>query len=366
MSISMYRNDVTRLTKEIAELRKQVGKENEKIARLNSDIISIQKSLTRGSNISVSTLNSKMQQINSKQKDASQCQKKVADLESRIANKSGDLSRKLASLESLENQERKRQDDAAKKRREEEKKHSDARKKSEDEALRRAREITKEIERQSRLHAEMKRNRFSIDLTKLPEKIKVIFFAANPIDQTQLRLDEEIRAIEGKIRASEHRDSVDLVSKWAVRPDDLLQALNQHDPHIVHFSGHGSDAEEIVFQDNEGATKLVTKNAIVQLFNAMAGNVRVIVFNTCFSAAQAVAVTQYIDVAIGMNDSIGDEAARVFAAQFYSAIGFGRSIGEAFDQAKVALMLENIAEDKTPVLFVREGIDPYDIVIVRP
>lgn len=365
MSISMYRGNITRIQKEIADLRKQVGQENEKIARLNNDIVSIQKSLN-GSNVSLSTLNSKLQQIASKQKDGSNHQKKVADLESRIASKSNDLSRNLASLESTEKQERKKQEDADKKRRDEEKKYNDDRKRREDEALRRAREITKETEKQSRLHSAMSRNRFSIDLTKLPEKIKVLFFAANPIDQNPLRLDEEIREIEEKIRASEHRDSVELISKWAVRPNDLLQALNQHNPHIVHFSGHGSEEDEIVFQDNNGETKLVSKNAIVELMNAMAGNIQVVVFNTCFSAGQAAAVTQYIDVAIGMSDSIGDEAARVFAAQFYSAIGFGRSVGEAFQQAKVALLLENIAEERTPQLFVREATDPYDIVIVRP
>ncbi len=366
MSISMYRSNVNRLTKEIADLRKNVGQENEKIARLTNDIISIQKSLSGSSSVSLSTLNSKMQQAASKQKDVSQHQKKVGDLESRIASKSGDLSRNLASLESLLNQEQKKQNDAAKKRRDEDKRHGDEQKRREEETLRRAREITRETKKQSRLHSQMKNNRFAIDLTKLPTKIKVIFFAANPVDQDSLRLGDEIREITEKIRASEHRDSVELISKWAVRPNDLLQALNEHNPQIVHFSGHGSDTDEIVFQDNNGETKLVSKSAIVELVKAMAGDIRVIVFNTCFSAGQAAAVTQHVDVAIGMNDSIGDEAARVFAAQFYSAIGFGRSVGEAFQQAKVALMLENIAEDKTPELFVRDDIDSYDIFIVRP
>ena len=40
-----------------------------------------------------------------------------------------------------------------------------------------------------------------------------------------------------------------------------------------------------------------------------------------------------------MNTTIGDEAAKLFAASFYRAIGFGRSIQDAFEQARVALML---------------------------
>ncbi len=39
---------------------------------------------------------------------------------------------------------------------------------------------------------------------------------------------------------AEYRDSVELESRWAVRPSDLLQALNEAEPRVVHFSGHGS------------------------------------------------------------------------------------------------------------------------------
>ena len=71
-------------------------------------------------------------------------------------------------------------------------------------------------------------------------KVKVLFLASNPLEQTRLALDEEIRAITAQIRSADHRDALELVSGWAVRPDDLQQLLLQHKPHIVHFSGHGT------------------------------------------------------------------------------------------------------------------------------
>ena len=58
-----------------------------------------------------------------------------------------------------------------------------------------------------------------------------------------------------------------------------------------------------------------------------------------------------------MNKPIQDGAAILFAASFYRAIGFGRSVREAFDLGKVALLLEGIAEDQTPEMFVRKGVD---------
>ena len=58
-----------------------------------------------------------------------------------------------------------------------------------------------------------------------------------------------------KIRESEYRDAVELKSVWAVRPTDLLQAINEHKPTIVHFSGHGSNNDELVLQDDSSNKK---------------------------------------------------------------------------------------------------------------
>jgi hypothetical protein len=66
-----------------------------------------------------------------------------------------------------------------------------------------------------------------------------------------------------------------------------------------------------------------------------------------------------------MSYAIRDDAARVFAAQFYSAIGFGYSVKQAFDQGIDALLQEGIPEEDKPALFTQEGIDSEDIVLVR-
>ncbi len=350
MSIDQYRNTIARLTKEKAALETSLSRESDKIARLNREISAIVRSVTN--HTSASTLRQKQSQVESKQKELVQSQKKTAELQGKIDSKLGELTRNVRSLESLETQAQKKRDAEDKKRREAELLH--------------AKEVSAQTQKQVDLHSQLRGSRLVIDLARLPTKIKVLFFAANPQDLPQLRLDEEIRSIEEKIRASEHRDAVELISRWAVRPNDLLQALNEHRPHVVHFSGHGSDTGEIVFQDPSGKTKLVSKEAIVQLMDAMADNIQVVVFNTCFSREQAEAVTQHVDIAVGMNISIGDEAARVFAAQFYSAIGFGRSVKGAFDQAIAALMLEGIPEESTPELFSAEGVDPDEVILVRP
>lgn len=91
----------------------------------------------------------------------------------------------------------------------------------------------------------------------------VLFLAASPFGTGQLALEEEVRLIEAKIRAAEYRDNLKLITKWAVRPDDLLQALNQHDARVMHFSGHGAPSEEILLLDEQRRAKPVSKAALV-------------------------------------------------------------------------------------------------------
>src|SRR5690348_11295843 len=54
--------------------------------------------------------------------------------------------------------------------------------------------------------------------------------------------------------------------------------------------------------------------------------------NACYTRVQAEAISDVIDYVIGMNATIGDKAASAFAASFYRAIGFGRSVKDSFDQ----------------------------------
>src|SRR5213078_1359135 len=67
----------------------------------------------------------------------------------------------------------------------------------------------------------------------------ILFLAANPSGSNQLALDEEARATREELERSGHRTKFELVTRWAVRPLDLLRELRKIKPAVVHFSGHG-------------------------------------------------------------------------------------------------------------------------------
>lgn len=346
--IDTYRRNVQRKREEIAKLQQDKAKEQKKLSDLSGKIQSCSQSINRTKN--ASTIQSKLREIDRHQKASAQLEKKIADLEIKIARKNkelGDEQKKVAREE--EKGLKKRTQEAEKQARDHQKRMTT---------------INNTLATHGKLHQD---TQMLIEkLQQLPEKIVVLFLASNPIDQMQLKLDEEARSITEMIRKSKHRDSVQFESCWAVRPMDILQALNEFRPAIVHFSGHGSDRDEIIFQNPDGTAKTVSKEAIVQTMMASTEGLRLVFFNTCYSRNQAEAVAEHIEAAIGMKTSIGDEAARIFSSQFYSSIGFGLSVKKAFEQAKALLMLEGIPEEDTPGLFTTSGLNAEDIVIVKP
>ena len=196
-------------------------------------------------------------------------------------------------------------------------------------------------------------------------KVKILLLSANPTGTTALKIDEEMRAITQKVRAAEHRDLIQIVTASAIRPDDLLQAMNEHRPHVVQFSGHGSENDEIIVCDDIGNPKPVSKEALIALFESTRSNVRVVVLNSCYSKSQAEAIVSVVPCAIGMKDSIGDRSALIFAASFYRAIAFGHSVETAFKQGIAALKLEGIDQDEIPELITHGDVDPSGVFVVN-
>jgi hypothetical protein len=189
-------------------------------------------------------------------------------------------------------------------------------------------------------------------------KAKILFFASNPKNTDQMNLENEARYITRTIRESKYRDLLDLVTAWAVRSTDLLEELNRHKPEIVHFSVHGSVEDGLILVDDQGNSELVSTGALKMLFTTVKDNIRLVILNACFSALQGQAISEVIECVVAMNKEIGDEAAISFATAFYSALGYGRSVQEAFDQGKTVLKLKGIPEENTPQIFCRAGVDP--------
>lgn len=337
--IDSYRRTFKDYSNKIHNAQIKKTRELENISKERSKITSLRNQINNSK--SQSTINSKIREIE-------RCDSNIAKYESNIAK----IEKEIASLD-------KKKSEYSQKISDEEIKISKQNQLKIDKANKEQAKIMTNLSHSVKIHDQEIKN-----LKKLPSKITVLFLASNPRDQHQLSLDTEIRSINEHILKARHRDSVKLISEWAVRPGDILQSINTHEPTIVHFSGHGSDNDELVLMNNNDETKFVSLEAIVQAMSTANDNLRLIFFNTCSSYNQALSVTEHIECAIGMNKSITDNAAQKFSAQFYSSISFGLSVQKSFNQAKAALMLEDIDETDTPELYVKDGLSADDIYLI--
>lgn len=192
--------------------------------------------------------------------------------------------------------------------------------------------------------------------------IKLLILAANPRDTDPLRLGQEVRMIESRVRSSSGASRFEIRSAWAVTADELMYQLNSFEPNIVHFVGHGNEDGEIVLEDESGHSRPLSP-AVLRVVFANFRQLQVAVLNACYSAAQARSLAEQVDVVIGMRHAVEDDTAVEFSASLYRAIGFGRSVEDAFSQAVSAVLLHGLPGDRTPVITCREGVDPARLTL---
>lgn len=178
----------------------------------------------------------------------------------------------------------------------------------------------------------------------------ILFLSAEPTDTGKLRLNEEVREIQEKLRLSKMRDYFVFHQRMAVRSHDISQALLDENPRIVHFSGHGTSTGEICLEDKIGKLQPVQSNALSALFKLFSDSVELVILNACYSNKQATAIAEHVKFVIGMNKAIGDKAAIAFSIGFYQALGANLSIEDSYKFGCVQIMLQNIPEHLTPVL----------------
>ena len=189
---------------------------------------------------------------------------------------------------------------------------------------------------------------------------KILVLASNPQETEQLRLNEEIRAIEDARKRSKKREEFKLIPTLAVRVEDLQSAILEEEPSIVHFCGHGTNNQGLVLETETGQKQLVNTQAIADLFKLFSHQVEGVVLNACYSEKQASLINQHINYVIGTKKEIRDDAAIAFTKGFYLALFNGESIDFAYEYGCIGIQLaiykkENPKRKLVPVYSGEEG-----------
>lgn len=361
-------------------IRTEIGRLEKKAAGLESDLAKAQKvrdaaeTAARGKvgqaerTSSASSRKSFLSAADRERKKAVDAQTKVGDISKRLSTVKDDIRRKGTSLASAERDEQRAVDRDTAKRRTAEKTH--------------ARDLTRLNAAASRAAAPLREIRYVEVQPPKPEPLRVLYLTSNPdaVETTiehpdgtvetagvWLRVDQEVRQVKQQIRGSKFRDLITIEHMPAASQSDLINGLNDHRPHVVHFSGHASSYG--LDMENEAGSQdgaEVGFAALARTLGATDTPPSLVVLNACESLEGADDLLTTVPTVIGMSDTIGDAAAVVFAAHFYAAIASAQSVASAVAQAQVAMDAASLDDAHLPEIRTREGVDPSGLVLVNP
>jgi len=194
--------------------------------------------------------------------------------------------------------------------------------------------------------------------------ITILFLSANPSETKPLELIKECNIIDQKLRSSAEKGTFKLEQRHDISIKWLIEELLNYNPQILHFSGHGSEKSALIFQsENTGEIEEVPQFALSEVFRVLGGKIDLVFLDACYSERQARAIAEHVNCVIGMSDAIPEITATEFASTFYSSLGFGKNIKDAYDLAMAQLGLLSMPGDRIPKLIVKEGMEASKIHI---
>jgi hypothetical protein len=375
VSEKQYRDKIAGIRADEARVEADLAKARRAAAKYRSDASSSRRKITAKTSASTARLHESSAATSDRRAESEDAKvtnltKKLATLAKARADAEDALEREVEASTARRHREdaaaaqKRRQEDERRRRAE----AADAQRRRREDDQRRAAEIT---------HAQMIGGLSMPRIVQVPvartEKMRVLIMTANPVDPgaspaiSTLWIDREIRDAQRAVERAKHRDRLDIVIRPAAQRDDLLDQLNLHTPHVLHFSGHGSDAGIYFETDDRERDELLTGELLARAVTALDNPPRVVILNACDTEIIGDLLADHgVEAVISMNQPISDTAARIFAEQLYSAIANGQSLQNCFDQAVVKLAFANLGEEDIPVLTCATDVDASKLILVSP
>jgi hypothetical protein len=162
------------------------------------------------------------------------------------------------------------------------------------------------------------------------EPVPVLALFSDPMRGSKIRIDREARQLQ-ETAALGH---LQVHIRYATRVRDIVGALRQVQPRILHFAGHGLRDGRLVFEDDTGGTAGVGVHRLADAVAATVEPLDCVVLNSCWTGTDAEAFRDVSRAVAGSVDALPDDTAIAFSRGFYSAIGADEPVERAFAQGR--------------------------------
>jgi len=198
--------------------------------------------------------------------------------------------------------------------------------------------------------------------------LRILVMVSSPSDYAELDVGQEKANLLSALGNLEQRGMVKL--EWLEEATllALQRCLRRERYHIFHFIGHGGFDERaqdglLLMEDERGRGRPVSGQHLGVMLHDHR-TLRLAILNACegarssrtdpFAGAAMTLVQQGIPAVVAMQSEITDEAAIVFASEFYAAIADGYPVDASLAEARKAIFATgNDVEWGTPVLYMR-------------
>ena len=174
--------------------------------------------------------------------------------------------------------------------------------------------------------------------------MRILFVSANPDWTPRLDLGDEMRTL----MKSLHGHDVRLMLLPAAQPEDLKVAIEGNNIDVVHFSGHATSEEGLLFRNKNGMKEAMSPAALRDMLDGK--GVKLAILNACQTLTTAEGINETVGAIIATTEELDDRAAQVLTKVFYTRLGDGASVEAAFDSA-----LESINTAELDNVYVKSG-----------
>jgi hypothetical protein len=374
MMSDQYKRELAQIAKDIGKVRTDIGKEEENARKARA--AAAQKRASARSSSSQSTRDSYGRQAEAEDKKVEAAERKIGALHDKLSSTLTRQHSKEQSLASAERTEQAARDRAEHTRLSKEKSERQARDRAE-EQRRKKQKSDQEADDRAAAKRRADEKTHAREIARLssptihhvyvrepePEKLRVLYLTASPATPglPALRVDAEVNNVLKALRGARHKDLVDLQHRPAATIEDLVDGLNDHRPHVVHFSGHAQDG--VLFDTADPikpGDRLVSYDAVAQVLGATDQPPTLVVLNACRTAEGLERIQEVAAVVIATTDTVGDASSAIFSTHFYGAIG------DAVRQARAIISLALPDEGDLLVVSAAEGINPDMLQLVKP